>query len=92
MAHVPAGTVIGAIDGDIETPYALGDSYQVGYWETRLACLKVMSATLWWSGDDLRGLLRPDPSQVRNLVSHARLVFSFRGRTYGELALYQFPP
>ena len=33
-AHVPAGTVIGATDGDIETPYALAGSYQVGYWET----------------------------------------------------------
>ena len=34
-AHVPAGTAIGSVYGDIETLYGLA-GYQVGYWETKL--------------------------------------------------------
>ena len=91
-AHVPAGTVIGAIDGDIETPYALGGSYQVGYWETPAGLPQghVRYVVVEWGTID-EGYSDQTPSQVRNLVSHARLVFSFTGRTYGELALYQLP-
>ena len=92
-AHVPAGTAIGAINGDIETPYALAGSYQVGYWETPAGLSQghVRYVVVEWGTID-EGYSGQTPSQVRNLVSHARLVFSFTGRTYGELALYQLPP
>ena len=40
-------------------------------------------------GAGRRGLLDHTPSQVRHLVVHGRLVFSFWGRTYGQLALYK---
>ena len=32
-----------------------------------------------------------DASQIKHLVSSGRIVFSFRGRTYGDLVLYQLP-
>ena len=92
-AHVPAGTVIGATDGDIETPYLLAGMYQVGYWETPAGLSEghVRYVVVEWGTID-EGYSDRTPSQVRNLVSHARLVFSFTGRTYGQLALYQLPP
>lgn len=31
------------------------------------------------------------PTQVRNLVSHGQILFSFQERTYGELTLYKLP-
>jgi hypothetical protein len=90
-AHVPAGTAIGVIDGDIETQYALS-AYQVGYWDTSAALSEEhvrYFVVEWATVDD--GYSDQTPSQVQSLVSHGRLIFSFTGRTYGELALYQLP-
>lgn len=41
----------------------------------------------WGPIDD--GLSYLDPAQVRALTVHARLLFSYTGRSYGRLALYE---
>jgi hypothetical protein len=43
----------------------------------------------WTEVDD--GYSYFTPSEVRRLVSNGQRVFSFRGRTYGDLALYRLP-
>lgn len=95
-AHVPAGT---AVDIAAGTPppnqtdggrYALEGRYDVGLWTTPSALQKahVRYILVEW-GPIEEGYSYLNPSQVRGLVGHTRLVFSFRGRTYGQLALYQ---
>lgn len=90
--HVSQGTRVGVVDGDIETPYALGYSYYVGYWETSaaLAQQNVRYVVVEW-GPIEQGYSDQTPAEVRHLVNHGRIVFSFDGRTYGNLDLYQMP-
>jgi hypothetical protein len=89
-ARVPAGTALGTIEGDIETPYALGDRYYVGQWETpaALSANRVRYVVVEWAPVD-QGYSDLSSSQVRQLVSHGRVVFSSHGRTYGDLDLYR---
>jgi Dolichyl-phosphate-mannose-protein mannosyltransferase len=91
-AHVPAGTAIGAIQGDIESPYALGANYNVGYWDTSAALTRAHAryVVVEW-GPVEEGYSDETPAQVRQLVAHGTVVFSFDGRTYGDLELYQLP-
>jgi hypothetical protein len=91
MAHVPAGTAISAIQGDIETP-SLGGDYQVGYWDTSaaLSVHRVRYVVVEWGTVD-EGYSPETPAQIRQLVADGKVVFSFRGRTYGNLELYQLP-
>jgi hypothetical protein len=91
-AHVPAGTAIGAIEGDIESPYALGARYNVGYWETSAALARANAryVVVEW-GPVEEGYSVKTPAQVRQLVAGAKVVFSFNERTYGDLELYQLP-
>jgi Dolichyl-phosphate-mannose-protein mannosyltransferase len=93
--HVPAGTRVGATEVDIETPNVLGGQFRVGFWETPAALSREHVGYLvveWASVDE--GYADQTPAQVRRLIGHGRLVFSFRGRTYGQLALYRLrrPP
>ena len=90
--HVPAGTAIGAILGDIETPYALGSDYNIGYWETSTALTKAHAryVVVEW-GPVGEGYSRETPAQVRRLVAGGKVVFSFDERTYGDLELYKLP-
>ena len=92
MQHVPASTAIGVIQGDIETPYALGSDYNVGYWETPAALAKAHAryVVVEW-GPVNEGYTRETPAQVRQLVAGGKVVFSFNERTYGDLELYQLP-
>ena len=91
-AYVPPGTRVGALDVDIETPYSLGGRYDVGLWQTPAALEqnRVRYLVVEWGPVD-EGYSDQTPAQVRQLVSHGRLVFSFRGRTYSDLALYELP-
>jgi Dolichyl-phosphate-mannose-protein mannosyltransferase len=91
-AHVPAGTAIGAIQGDIESPYALGADYNVGYWETSAALAKAHAryVVVEW-GPVEEGYSLQTPAHVRQLVARGKVVFSFDERTYGDLELYQLP-
>jgi Dolichyl-phosphate-mannose-protein mannosyltransferase len=91
MAHVPAGTAIGAVYADIETGYSL-PGYKVGYWETKAAQAKahVRYFVVEWGAVE-QGYSNQTPAQIQHLVSGDRVVFSFTGRTYGNLVLYQLP-
>jgi Dolichyl-phosphate-mannose-protein mannosyltransferase len=97
--HVPAGArVTGAADplaangGDV-AQYALDGRYSVGLWVTPAARSQesVRYVVVPWAEVN-EGYSYLTLTQVRRLVGHARPVFSFRGRTYGNLALYQLPP
>ncbi len=98
-AYVPAGT---AVTGAAMSPqpgatpdvagYALEPTYMVGLWVTPAERYRehVRYVVVDWAEID-EGYGYLTPAQVRQLVSHGRLVFSFRGRTYGQLALYKLP-
>lgn len=90
--HVPPGSRVGVLDVDIETPYALGSRYNVGVWQTPAALSQnhVRYLVVEWGPLD-EGYSDQSPAQVQQLVSHSRLVFSFRERTYGQLAFYLLP-
>jgi len=87
--HVPAGTQV----DDDDSQYALAGRYQVVSWDTPAALSQahVRYMVVEWAliNDGYSDLTA---SQVRQLVGDGRLVFSFRGRTFGQLALYQLPP
>jgi hypothetical protein len=91
-AHVPAGTAIGAIQGDIESQYALGANYNIGYWDTSSALTRARAryVVVEW-GPVEEGFSLETPAQVRQLVAHSEVVFSFQERTYGDLELYKLP-
>lgn len=91
LAHVPAGTAFSVIQGDIETS-SLGGDYKVGYWDTpaALSMHHVRYVVVEWGPVD-EGYSPETPAQVRQLVSHGKVVFSFRGRTYQNLELYRLP-
>jgi hypothetical protein len=89
-ANVPVGTRVGTLNIDIETPYSMGDRYDVGVWETPAALARNHARYLiveWAVVNE--GYANVTPAQVRTLIGHSQPVFSFRGRTYGNLALYQ---
>ena len=91
-AHLPAGTKIAAVDGDIDTPYALGGRYQVGTWDTP-AALSASAArylVVEW-GSIEQGYSALTVAEGRALIDHSRMIFSARGRTNGLVALYQIP-
>jgi hypothetical protein len=91
-AHVPAGTAIGTIQGDIESQYALGAHYIVGDWATASALARAHAryVVVEW-GPVEEGFSTETPAQVRQLVAHGEVVFSFQERTYGDLELYKLP-
>jgi hypothetical protein len=91
-AHVSAGARVGAVDGDIDSLYALAGRYNVGYWETPAALSRehVRYAVVEW-GPVNQGYSDLTSFQVRHLLRRGRLVVSFWGRTNGQVALYQLP-
>jgi 4-amino-4-deoxy-L-arabinose transferase-like glycosyltransferase len=95
--HVPAGArVTGAADwpqGPIDiAQYALAGPYNVGLWVTPAARSRehVSYVVVPWAEVN-EGYSSLTASEVRHLVDHGRLVFSFHGRTYSDLALYRLP-
>ncbi len=87
--HVPAGAQV----DDDDSQYAIAGRYQVVSWDTPAALSQdhVRYIVVEWAliNDGYSDLTA---SQVRQLVGDGRLVFSFRGRTFGQIALYQLPP
>ena len=92
-AGVPAGSRVGIIDDDFESPYVLGGRYDVGLWDTPAAIARnrVRYLVVEWALVD-EGYSSLTAADVRRLVVHAQPVFSFRGRTYGDLQLFRMPP
>jgi 4-amino-4-deoxy-L-arabinose transferase-like glycosyltransferase len=96
-AHVPAGARVtdaadappGPMDVVHYTPVS---RYHVGLWLTPAARHgeHVRYVVVPWAEVN-DGYSYLTLTQVRHLVSHGRLVFSFHGRTYGNLALYRLP-
>jgi hypothetical protein len=94
-AHVPAHATVTAVDGTAEagiTQYALAGRYGVGRWVTPAArsAEHVRYVVVPWA-ELSEGYSYLTPPEVRYLVRHGRLVFSFWGRTYGHLGLYRVP-
>jgi hypothetical protein len=90
--HIPKGTALGAVSGDIDTLDGLGGAYQVGYWSTPAALSAAHAkylVVLWASVTD--GYSYLSPAQVDRLVGHDRPVFSAWGRTNGHVVLYRVP-
>lgn len=93
--HVPTGVAVTAVDGTTErgvTSWVLGNRYDVGRWVTPTArsAERVRYVVVPWEEVD-GAYSYLTPAQVRNLIGQGRLVFSVRGRTYGDLDLYQIP-
>lgn len=91
-AHIPAGARIAALQGDIDSEYALGARYQVGFWETPAALRQAAARYLvieWGSvADDYADL---SAGQAQGLARLGRLLFSASGRSYGRVAVYELP-
>ena len=94
-AHVPAEARVSDATGDQNdvAEYALAGRYDAGLWLTPAALARqhVHYIVAEWAEID-EGYASLSPVQVRKLTSSGRVVFSFHGRTYGDLQLYQLPP
>ena len=94
-ARVPAEARVSDATGDQNdvAEYALAGRYDVGLWLTPAALARqhVQFIVAEWAEID-EGYASLSPVQVRKLTSSGRVVFSFHGRTYGDLQLYQLPP
>jgi hypothetical protein len=94
-AHVPAGATVSAFDGTTEdgiTQYALANRYRVGRWVTPAARSRehVRYAVVPWT-EILQHYSYYSPARVRDIVRQGQLLFSFCGRTYGDVTLYRLP-
>ncbi|WP_432155596.1 ArnT family glycosyltransferase [Streptomyces sp. bgisy153] len=93
--HVPAGSAVIAADGGASggvSSWALRDKYRMGDWVTRQDRSRAHARYLVvpWKVID-QGYGRMDARTARALADEGRLVFSFSGRSYGTLALYELP-
>ena len=93
--QVPAGSAITAFDGTTEdgiTQYALAGRYRVGRWITpsARAAEHVRYAVVPWT-EILQHYSYYSPSRVRHIVEGGKVLFSFHGRTYGDVVLYELP-
>jgi hypothetical protein len=91
--HVPAGARVTDASGSGIVPFALAGHYHIVPTVTVPAALTlehVRYVVIPWA-EIHGGYAEMTAPQVRHLVSHSRLVFSFPGRTYGDLALYLVP-
>jgi Dolichyl-phosphate-mannose-protein mannosyltransferase len=97
-ANVPPGTAVDIPAASLPLSqsdggrYELEGQYRTGLWTTRSSMRKdhVRYILVEWGTID-EGLSYLDPAQVRALTAHARLLFSYTGRSYGQLALYELP-
>ena len=95
--HVPRGTNItdAAVgpSGDVGQNALADYGYHAGLWVTPAARARqhVRYVLVPWAQVD-EGYSYLSPAQVRRLTGQGRLVFSFSGRTFGDLALYRLPP
>jgi 4-amino-4-deoxy-L-arabinose transferase-like glycosyltransferase len=92
--HIPAGTRITDASGSGVIPLALAGQYHIVPTVTVPAALTlehVRYVVIPWA-EIHGGYVDVTASQVRHLVSHSRLIFSFHGRTYNDLTLYLVLP
>ncbi|GAA1973344.1 phospholipid carrier-dependent glycosyltransferase [Kitasatospora viridis] len=94
-ANVPAGSPISAPDGGATagvTSWALQGRYPVGDWLTLQQRQQAGAQYLVvpWQVID-QGYGAAAPADVHALAAQGTLLFSFHGRTYGQLALYRIP-
>ncbi len=97
-ANVPPGTAVDIPAASLPLSqsdggrYELEGQYQTGLWTTQSSLRKdhVRYILVEW-GPINEGLSYLDPAQVQALTAHARLLFSYTGRSYGQLALYELP-
>ncbi len=96
-AHVPRGANITdaavGLSGDVGQNALADYGYHAGLWVTPAARARqhVRYVLVPWAEVD-EGYSYLSPAQVRQLTGQGRLVFSFHGRTFGDLALYLLPP
>jgi Dolichyl-phosphate-mannose-protein mannosyltransferase len=92
--HVPAGTLVGSGTDNPQdiASYALPPRYEVGIWTSEAAFYQshVRYILVEWGEID-QGYSILTPAQVRFFAKGGRVVFSFSGRTYGDLDLYELP-
>jgi hypothetical protein len=96
--HVPLGTAVTVAAGSPPPSqtdggrYALEGRYKTGLWVTPHALRqeRVRYIMVEWGPID-EGYSYLNSSQVHALIRHYRRVFSYRGRTYGDLSLYRVP-
>jgi hypothetical protein len=93
-AHIPAGTVIasGTDSPQDIASYALPPRYIAGVYTSEAAFYQahVRYILVEWGEVD-KGYSYLTPAQVRFFTKGGQVVFSFRGRTYDNLELYQLP-
>jgi len=96
-AHVPRGANItdAAVGpaGDIGQNALADYGYHAGLWVTPATRARqhVRYVLVPWAEVD-EGYSYLSPAQVRSLTDQGQLVFSFHGRTFGDLALYRLRP
>jgi hypothetical protein len=95
-AHVPAGAEVASVDGQPTTdprdhPLGAGGPLPRGVSRAARSREQVRYVVVPWMEVD-QGYSFLTPAKVRSLVRNGKLLFSFHGRTYGDLALYQIPP
>lgn len=95
--HLPPGARITdaavGLSGDVGENTLADYGYHVGFWVTPAARSRyhVRYILVPWAEVN-QGYSYLSPAQVRRLIGPGSLLFSFHGRTYGDLALYRLPP
>ncbi|MFF9804060.1 ArnT family glycosyltransferase [Streptomyces coeruleorubidus] len=90
LDHVPPGSRVISTSGS--TDLVLEDRYRVGRWHTpqeRAGARASYVVTTWRLV--AHGYSPFTQRQVRDLTRQGDLLFSFRGRTYGTVAVYRLP-
>jgi hypothetical protein len=90
-AHVPAGAGVSNATGTDVVRFVLVHRYRIGDGVMKAAVGSrehVYYAVVPWA-EVHQGYSDLNASQVRQLVGDGRVMFSFHGRTYGDLALYR---
>ncbi|WP_167518293.1 phospholipid carrier-dependent glycosyltransferase [Streptomyces albidochromogenes] len=88
--NVPAGSPITSASGS--TDLVLEDRYRVGRWHTPQdrALARVAYVVVPWRLVE-QGYSPFTVNEVKDLAAQGELLFSFHGRTYGQVAVYQLP-
>ncbi|MEU6880410.1 phospholipid carrier-dependent glycosyltransferase [Streptomyces sp. NPDC046712] len=88
--HVPAGTPITSLSGSLTL--VLQDRYNMGHWSTpeERAKKQVVYVVVPWRLVE-QNYSAFTPQEARHLTDQGAVIFSFHGRTYGEVALYRLP-
>lgn len=97
-ANVPPGTAVDISAASLPLSqsdggrYELEGQYATGLWTTQSSLRKdhVRYILVEWGPID-EGLSYLGPAQVRALTAHAKVLFSWTGRSYGQLTLYELP-